>query len=231
MSKKKKTPKLSDNEKRAAKLGISLKEYKNSDEYKKKKKKDKKKDKDKKSDYSNLVKTVLENTPAQQPVLEEFEKTYTPELQAEDYAQSEALYTPYFEQQIANELEDLNAFTQTESVNYDRNLRSARASLAATGGAIGSERENKEGEITQDHETNVKNVVRGVERNIGTNKLTGAGYQSAGQTQEGSIIGKLKTAVQEGQLWYKNQRAQRYMGNSNVYYQQPSAYNMLGGEL
>lgn len=223
-------------EKLAAEAGMSLKAYLKTDAYKKAKKsrdKDKKKDKDKdkKSDYSDLVKTVLKNTSAQQPVLKEFEKTYTPELQAEDYAQSEALYTPYFEQQIANELEDLNAFTQTESVNYDRNLRSARASLAARGGAIGTERENKEGELTEDYNTKVQNTVRGVERTVGTNKLTGAGYQSAGQNQEGSIVGKLKTAVQEGQLWYKNQRAQRYMGNSNVYYQQPSNYNMLGGEL
>lgn len=217
-------------EKAASEAGMSLKAYLKTDAYKKAKK-ERDSEKKEKSDYSDLVKSVLKNTPAQQPVLEEFEKTYTPALEAEDYAQAEALYTPYFEQQIKNELEDLNAFTQTESVNYDRSLRSARASLAASGGAIGTERESKEGEITQDHEANVRNTVRGVERTVGTEKLQGAGYQSAGQTQEGSIVGKLKTAVQEGQLWYKNQRAQRYMGNSNVYYQQPSNYNMLGGEL
>lgn len=217
-------------EKLAAEAGMTLKQYLKTDAYKKAKKERDSSNK-KNSDYSNLAKSILKNTSAQQPVLKEFEKTYTPELQAADYAQAEALYTPYFEQQIANELEDLNAFTQTESVNYDRNLRSARASLAARGGAIGTERENKEGELTEDYNTTVKNTVRGVERNVGTAKLTGAGYQSAGQNQEGSIVGKLKTAVQEGQLWYKNQRAQRYMGNSNVYYQQPSNYNMLGGEL
>ncbi len=183
------------------------------------------------SDYKDLVKSVMDNTPAQQPVLADFESTYTPAVQAEDMAQSEALYTPYFKQQIANQLEDLNAFSQTESVNYDRSLRSARASLAATGGAIGSERDTKEGNITQDYNTTMDNQVRGVERNVGTDAIKNAGYQSNGQTQEGDIVGKMKSAIQEGQLWYKNQRANEYMGDSKTYYSQPSAYSLSGNSM
>lgn len=192
--------------------------------------------KSKKSDssdkgYKDIIKSIMKSTPAQQKVLPDFETTYNDKLQAEDYAQSEALYKPYFEQQIANELEDLNAWSEAESVSYDRSLRRARFSLATGGGAIGSERTTQEGEITTDHNTNVQNTVRGTERAIGTDAIKNGGYQSAGQTQEGDIVGKMKTAIQEGQLWYKNQRAQRYYGNANTYYSQPSAYSLEGSKL
>jgi len=180
---------------------------------------------------SDLVKSVLSATPAQQEILPDFETTYTPELEAEDYAQSEALYKPYFEQQIANELEDLNAWSESENVSYERSLRRARFSLGASGGAIGGEREQVEGEMNQDHTAKVQNQVRGVERNVGTEKVTGAGFQSGGQTQEGELVGQMKAAIQEGQLWYKNQRAQRYYGNANTYYSQPSPYSLSGDKL
>ena len=225
-------------EKLAAEAGMTLKEYLKTDAYKKAKKaREKEKEKEEKSKkssdkgYEDIIKAIMKATPAQQEVLPDFETTYTSEMEAEDYAQSEALYTPYFEQQIANELEDLNAWNEAESISYERSLRRARVSLAATGGAIGSEREQQEGEITQNHEANVENAVREIERKVGTDRIKNAGYQSAGQTQEGSIVGKLKTAIQEGQLWYKNQRAQRYYGNADTYYSQPSAYSLYGSEL
>jgi hypothetical protein len=231
---KKKTAKLSDREKEAAKMGLSLKDYLKTDEYKKfKKSKDSKESSDK--GYKDIIDSILKATPAQQEVLPDFETTYTPDLEAEDLTQSEALYTPYFEQQIANELEDLNAWSEAENVSYDRSLRRARISLAAQGGAIGEgatgERQTQEGEMAQDRETTRNETIRGVERNIGTEKLTGAGYQSAGQTQEGSIVGKMKTSIQEGQLWYKNQRAQRYYGDAKTYYSQPSQYSLEGNEI
>lgn len=183
------------------------------------------------SSYSDIIDAIMKNTPGQQEVLPDFETTYNDKLEAEDYAQAEALYTPYFEQQIANELEDLNAWSEAENVSYDRSLRRARISLASQGGAIGSERTNQEGEITQDHNMSVENTVRGVERQVGTDKIKNAGYQSAGQKQEGELVGQMKSSIQEGQLWYKNQRAQRYYGNANTYYSQPSAYNLEGGKL
>ncbi len=187
------------------------------------------------SDYKDIIKSIMKSTPAQQEVLPDFETTYSPELEAEDYTQSEALYKPYFEQQIVNELEDLNAWSEAESISYERSLRRARFSLAAQGGAQGEgatgERTVLEGEMQKDEDMKVANTVRGYEKTVGTQKLTGAGYQSAGQTQEGSIVGKMKTAIQEGQLWYKNQRAQRYYGNANTYYSQPSAYSLEGSKL
>jgi len=217
-------------EKLAAAAGMTLKDYLKTDAYKQAKK-----DRDSKSSsdkgYKDILKAIMKNTPAQQKVLPDFETTYTPDMEAEDYTQSEALYKPYFEQEIANQLEDLNAWSEAESVSYDRSLRRARFSLAAGGGAIGSERTQQEGEITSDHETNVNNQVRGVERSVGTERIKGAGYQSAGQTQEGSIVGQMKSAIQEGQLWYKNQRAQRYYGNANTYYSQPSAYSLAGNKM
>lgn len=217
-------------EKEASKMGLSLKAYLKTDAYKKAKKARDAEEKSKKK-KSDIVKDILKATPAQQKVLPDFETTYSPELMAEDYTQAEALYKPYFEQQIANELEDLNAWSEAENVNYDRNLRRARFSLAVQGGAIGSERTDVEGEITTDHNTSVKNTTRGVERRIGTQRLTGAGFQGTGQQQEGSLVGEMKAAIQEGQLWYKNQRAQRYYGNANNYYQQPSTKSLYGTNL
>lgn len=152
-------------------------------------------------------------------------------LEAEDYEQAEALYTPYFENLIANDLEDLNAWSESESVSYDRSLRRARFSLAAGGGAIGTEREQVEGEITTDHDSRVSNAVRATERQVGTENVKNAGYESAGREQEGALVGGMKESIQEGQLWYKNQRAQRYYGNANTYYQQPSAYSLSGNKL
>lgn len=209
---------------------MTLKQYLKTDAYKQAKNERDKKEKSDNS-YADIIKAITKNTPAQQKVLPDFETTYNDKLEAEDYSQSEALYTPYFEQQIANELEDLNAWSEAENVSYDRSLRRARISLAAQGGAIGSERTTEEGEITTDHETNVQNTVRGVERSVGTDKIKNAGYQSSGQKQEGSLIGQMKEAIQGGQLWYKNQRAQRYYGNANTYYSQPSAYSLEGSKL
>ncbi len=217
-------------EKLAAEAGMTLKQYIKTDAYKKaKKEKDKKNDGDK--GYKDIIDSILKNTPAQQEVLPDFESTYGADLQAEDMAQSEALYKPYFEKEIANELEDLNAWSESENISYDRSLRRARFSLAASGAAIGSERTTQEGDITTDHETNVENTVRGVERNVGSAAIKNGGYQSAGADQEGALVGKMKEAIQGGQLWYKNQRAQRYYGNANNYYSQPSAYSLDGGNL
>jgi hypothetical protein len=269
----------SKNEKEAAAKGMTLKEYKNSDEYKKKKK-NKDKDKDSNS-YKDIVDNILNATPAQQEILPSFEDIYSgnvlddagierikslrpdvvaafgddkakiqewwknygmkempdevARLEKEDYAQSEALYKPYFEQEISNELEDLNAWNESENISYDRSLRRARISLASQGGAIGEgetgERQTEERDMNADREAQRQGVLTGVERRIGTDRLTGAGFTSTGQNQEGSIVGTMKEAIQEGQLWYKNQRANRYYGNSNTYYQQPSAYSLAGNKL
>jgi len=221
-------------EKLAAEAGMTLKAYVKTDAYKQAKKardKDEKAKKDSDNDYKDIIKSILESTPAQQEVLPDFETTYSSDLEAEDYTQAEALYKPYFERQIANELEDLNAWSEAESISYERSLRRARFSLAASGGAIGSERTTQESEMAQDEQMKTESQIRGVERNVGTEAIKNAGYQSGGQTQEGSIVGKMKTAIQEGQLWYKNQRAQRYYGNANTYYSQPSAYSLEGSEL
>jgi hypothetical protein len=181
--------------------------------------------------YGDIVKNIMGATPAQQKVIKPFEDTYTPELEAEDYAQSEALYKPFYEKQIANELEDLNAWSEADSVSYDRSLRRARFSLAASGAAIGGDRTTVEGEMDTDHKAEVANQVRGVERLVGTDRIVNGGYQSAGQNQEGSIVGGMKAQIQEGQLWYKNQRAQRYNGNSQTYYSQPSPYALDGSSM
>ena len=185
------------------------------------------------SDKSNreLIDAILKSTPAQKKILPPFEEKYNNALKAEDYTQAEALYTPYFKKQIANQLEDLNAWSEAEDTNYERSLRRARFSLAAQGGAIGTERQKAENDITKGHQQRTNNAVRGTERAVGTKNIKNAGYQSAGQNQQGSITEKMKEAIQSGQLWYKNQRAQRYYGEAKTYYSQPSAYALSGDKL
>lgn len=212
--------KPSKNEEKAAKAGMSVKDYNN--------KKNKGKGKDKST--ADIIKEILKATPSQQKVLPAFEGTYTPELQAEDMAQSTALYTPFFQNQIATELEDLNSWSQSENTDYNRNLRRARISFSNAGAAIGTERTTGEGEIATDHTKKVNDTLTGVERAIGTEALTGAGYASQGQ-EEGSIVGKMKESIQGGQLWYKNQRAQRYYGDSKTYYSQPTGTSLAGTEM
>lgn len=179
----------------------------------------------------DLIDSILNSTPAQKKTLQEFEKTYTPTMEANDYATSEKLYKPYFQKQIANQLEDLNAWSEAENVSYDRSLRRARFSLAASGGAIGTERQKEESDMTKNHQRNVDNAVRGTERAVGTQNITNAGYQSAGQNQQGSITEKMKEAIQAGQLEFKNQQAANYIGNAKTYYSQPSAYALSGNKL
>lgn len=219
----------SKNEKAAAKAGMTLKQYKASKGKKKSSKKSSSKSSDK--SYKDTINSILKATPAQQATLPDFDTTvYTPELQAEDMAQSEALYKPFFQNEIENELQDLNAWSQTETTNYERSLRRARISLGQGGGAIGGERQRIEGEMSTDRNAERTNTLRATERMIGTEALTGAGFGSTGN-QEGEIVGKMKAAVQEGQLWYKNQRAARYYGDANRYYTQPTNVNLLGGKL
>ena len=150
------------------------------------------------SKYSDIVKAALENTPGQQKTLSLFEDTYTGKLKKEDYAQSKALYTPWFMKQIGNELEDLNAWAEGENINYERSLRRARFSMAVGGGAIGTERKNVEGEYKKDHEARLSESVRGTERKIGTKRIKQAGYQSASVDKEkGSIVDNMAAAIQE----------------------------------
>lgn len=217
-----KVAKPSKNEIAAAKAGMSVKEWNA---------KKKKSSSGSEKNYKSVVDSILKSTPAQQKVLPDFETTYTPELQAEDMAQSEALYKPFFEHQIANELEDLNAWSQSENTDYERNLRRARISLGQGGGAIGNERDTVESEITTDRNARRANTLRETERSIGTEALQGAGFSSGGAVQEGEKIGKMKEAIQAGQLWYKNQRAQRYYGDAKTYYSQPASTSLAGTSL
>jgi len=179
------------------------------------------------SSNKDALKAILASTLAQPKTLDTFEQTYTKKQEAQDTADATALYTPWFQLKIKNELEDLNSWSQSENTDYNRNLRRARISLASTGGAIGSERTTVEGEISTDHTAKVNDTLRGYERMIGTEALTGAGYQSQGQ-QEGSAVQQMKEAIQSGQLDYKNQRANRYFGDTNRYYSQPTNVSLAG---
>lgn len=177
--------------------------------------------------------SILDTTPAFQEVLPDFETTvYNEDLQAEDRAQSEALFNDYFDNQINTYLEDLTNTEQQEGVNYQRSLRRARLSMARSGGAIGTERENADQEITSDYQYGRGNRLRQAERTIGTDKLNAAGFESATQTpQEGSINQERTKSIEEQVLWYKNQRAQRYYGDAQNYYQTSPGVSLTGKKL
>lgn len=224
MAKKKK---LSAREQWAAETGRPKEEYTGS----------KSKKKDSNSSISSLVDkvagSVLDVTPGFQKTAADFESTvYTPALQAEDEAQAKALFEPYYTEQVSNLLEDLTTTEAMESVSYERTLRRARASMAAAGGAIGSEREQNDQEITQGYQYGRKNRLRTAERAVGTEKLTGAGFESVtGSPQEGSIIRDMKANIADQVLWNKNQRAQRYYGDVANYYQQSPGTSITGKAL
>ena len=181
---------------------------------------------------ARVTKEILGSTPGFPAPPEDFETKYTPALQAEDEAQSRALFEPYYNDQVSALLEDLSSTEAMESVSYDRTLRRARASLAQGGGAIGTEREEADKEIT-DRQTNQRNTrLKTAERSIGTDRLTGAGFQSVtGSPKEGSLIGEMKGNIAEQSLWYKNQRAQRYYGDAKTYYGNGTGRSLTGNKL
>lgn len=222
--------KLSAREEWAAKTGRPKEEYKGSSSKKSSKK-------DENSSISSLVDrvagSILDTTPAFQKTAADFESTiYTPALQAEDEAQSRALFEPYYNEEISNLLEDLNTTEQMESVSYERTLRRARASLAAQGGAIGTEREGVDKEIGDGYEYGKKKRITEAERAVGTERLQGAGFQPVtGSPQEGSIIREMKANIADQTLWYKNQRANRYYGDVANYYGQSPATSITGKNL
>ncbi len=174
--------------------------------------------------------SILKNMPAFKPVARDFEEIYTPELEAEDLAQAEASVKPYFEEQIRRELEDLNAFVEVENVNYERSLRRARFSLAARGGGIGTERVQIENEITSDHQRAINEKLRAAERDVGTKKLTEAGYASQGTNLKGDVIDKMEQAIFNEQQQNKRHRAERYYADVNRYYATESDQMMKGSK-
>jgi len=174
-----------------------------------------------------LVTTALQNTPTFKETIPTFEETYTPALQQEDLAQSKALFEPYYQGQISNIMEDLNAWVSSENVSYERTLRRGRASYGAANTAIGTERQASEAQTTQDYATDKQQKIKETERNVGSNAVQNAGFTPYYSNKEGDIIGKMNTAVQEQVQWYKNQRANRYNSDMSKYYQQEGSTNYI----
>lgn len=174
-----------------------------------------------------LVQTALQSTPTFKETIPTFEETYTEALQNEDAAQSKALFEPYYQGQISNVMEDLNAWVDSENVSYERTLRRGRASYASANTAIGSKRQNYEAEVTKDKETEQKNKLRETERNVGSQAVQNAGFTPYYSNKEGEIQGKMKTAVEEQNLWYKTQRQNRYNSDMSKYYQQEGSTNYI----
>lgn len=207
---------LSAREKWAKKTGRPKEEYEGGNSDKKKKNKKKK--------YSSILDSVLANTPAQQPVQQTFEEFYTahPELQAEDLAQAENQIKPAVEQKIQSELEDLNLWTQSNTADYTRSLRRARATMAVQGGAIGSERTTTEGEMQSDFDLANKVQQKGTAQQVGTERMNQAGYNAYNTPTEGALPASQKTQIADWTQWYKEQRSNRYWSDVNTLYKQPT---------
>lgn len=178
----------------------------------------------------DISKAILDVTPAEKDPYTPFD--YTPALEAEDQAQAEALFNPFYEEQVANLLEDLDNVEQMESVNYQRTLRRARFSMASGGGAIGTERETNDQEITDNYTYNKNNRAKEAERTVGTERLTGAGFSSVTNSpQEGSLIRDWKANIADQKLRSKEQRQQRWAFDADQYYKIPSTKSVTGKNL
>ena len=177
----------------------------------------------------SIIDSVMGATPKNRKLVDTFDEYYTknPVLAQEDQKQSEAMMVPYYENLISNSLEDLNNYVANANVSYQRTLRRARNTLAKGGGAIGTEREGVEKDITQDKDQQVGEVVKETERKIGTEKTKQAGYNPVGIFQEGSLVADMKSSIAEQNLWYRNQRAETYNANVARYYDSDSkkSYN------
>jgi hypothetical protein len=214
----------SKNERRAAELGMTLKEYKKSDEYKSRKS-------GSSGGYSDVVNSILSATPGFQDPVASFEEIYTDELQAEDRAQAEALFKPYFAQQIADQMEDLRIGIENDSVDYNRTMRQGRVKMARGGGAVGSEREMWEEEVGRSRDTAKQSRIRSAERAVGSENIRTAGYNPLYNGRVGTLTDDMNAAIEEQSVWYRTQRANRYYGDASRTYQQSTGRNILGQKL
>lgn len=165
------------------------------------------------SSLSKIVKSVLGVTP-KDGVLPSFEDIYSSKLQEEDKKLAQSDMIPYYENQISLAMEDLNDYIANQNVSYQRTLRRARYTLAKGGGGIGTERDGVEKEVTQDNETAKNAAIKQTTRKVGTDKIQSTGYKPFGLFQEGALVGDMKTGIAEQELFYREQRLNRY--NSDV---------------
>jgi hypothetical protein len=172
--------------------------------------------------YGSLVDqiatSILGVAPKEKKAPKDFDDVYTSKLQKEDEDQARSMFEPFYNEKINGILEDLNTVMQMESVNYERSLRRARASMAQAGGAIGTERTNAEGEMNQDYQTNRNIRIRSAEKQVGTERIKGAGYTPTNNPLEGSLISEMKQNIAEQTLWNKQQRANRYYSDVSKYF-------------
>ena len=193
--------KLSKNEKEAAKLGMTLKDYKAS--------------KGKSNDYGSFIDEIFQEK-VTADFEEDYEKSGAKDLHMEN---AKSLMAPYYEKQVGQYMEDLNAWSQMESVSYERSLRRARASMAVRGGAIGSERDTAEGEMAYDREAERRSKISTAERTVGTERIKQAGYNPvAGTPEEGSIYAEMTGAIEDTALTYKNDWLETKVSEANRKY-------------
>jgi len=183
------------------------------------------------TEISSIVKSILGATPGFNNPDKTFDEFYGEKQQAEDRKQSEALFSPYFEKQISDSLEDLNAWSEMDSINYNRTLRQGRSKMAQLGAAIGKERRDFEGEVTKEHEMGKQAKVRQTERQVGSEAIKKAGYSSIYGDRLGELTDKRNSAIEEQVLWYRDQAMNQYNSTVNTAYKRPSNTNFLGAKL
>lgn len=179
-----------------------------------------------KDSFSDTLESILGSTDSFRDPAKPFEAVYDDTMKAEDMAQSEALFKPYYAQQISDTMEDLNSWMEMESVNYKRTLRQGRAKMAQMGGAIGQgetgERQQWQGKVGDENERRKAERVRSTEKAVGSEEITKGGFKSGYDNRVGTITDEMNTAIQGQQLWYRNQRADRYHSDVSNMYRQSS---------
>lgn len=213
----------SSNEKRAKELGMTVSQYKKTDEYKNKKKKEEADEKRAKGENvgasgsdlrGGLSKGEYEDKYGKEydrtDLSENFDEFYDEDMENEDIDTAKKLWEGHFEQQITMQLEDLNDFAANSNVNYNRSLRTARSSLAKMGGAIGSERTTEEGEIKQDKDRVMASKINQVKGQVGTEEIQKAGYKTTGVFQEGALNEELEYAIENEKLDLQDERSTRF---------------------
>jgi hypothetical protein len=144
---------------------------------------------------------------------------YSSKDEKKDRKKAEEDVKPFYTQQISDTMEDLNAWIETESINYNRTLRQGRARMAQMGAAIGTQRDSAEAEVTQDSQRRKQANLQRTERQVGSGQMTQAGFGSQyGGNRVGSITDEMNASIEEQALWYKGQKTQKYYGNMGINY-------------
>jgi hypothetical protein len=182
-------------------------------------------------DVDSIIDEILGATPGFREPEMDFDEFYDEKMQKEDKKLAESMFNPYYERKIADSMEDLKSYIETESIDYKRTLRQGRARMAQLGGAIGSERTSWEGEVGSQYDRQKQGAIRQTERSVGSDAIKEAGFTSNYGGRTGTLIDERNAAIADQTIWYRDQAMNQHNSGANKSYQRPSEFNVLGNKL